>query len=301
MIKNIIRKLLGKSSLSTPVGETTLEAVSLRPAAAPAAALPLPVEPTPVAVAAAEVAAAAVAGPVRGTRVEVPASVHRIDASLLDDRAVKVVTTLQDAGFEAYIVGGAVRDLLLGLHPKDFDIATNAHPEEVRKLFRNCRLIGRRFHLAHVRFGMEIKKLPKAEIDKRVENMIQMLGLEEFRDKYPHQLSVSTAQRIIIGRAFAMQPDLLLMDEPYGQMDIKLRFYLEDEVIRLWKEMGTTVVFITHNIEEAVYLAERVLILTNKPAKIKEEVKIDLPRPRDVTSPEFIKLRNYVTDQIKWW
>lgn len=153
----------------------------------------------------------------------------------------------------------------------------------------------------NLRFGMEIKKLPKAEIDARVERIIKLLGLEEFRERYPHQLSVSTAQRIIIGRAFAMQPDLLLMDEPYGQMDIKLRYYLEDEVVRLWKEMGTTVVFITHNIEEAVYLAERVLILTNKPAHIKEEVKVDLPRPRDITSPEFIKIRNHVTDQIKWW
>lgn len=153
----------------------------------------------------------------------------------------------------------------------------------------------------NLRFGMEIKKFPKEEIDRRVENMIKMLGLEEFRDRYPHQLSVSTAQRIIIGRAFVMQPDLLLMDEPYGQMDIKLRFYLEDEVIRLWKEMGTTVVFITHNIEEAVYLAERILILTNKPAKIREEVQVDLPRPRDVTSPDFIKIRRHVTEQIKWW
>lgn len=153
----------------------------------------------------------------------------------------------------------------------------------------------------NLRFGLEIKKLPKDEIDRRVENIINLLGLQEFRDRYPHQLSVSTAQRIIIGRAFAMQPDLLLMDEPYGQMDIKLRFYLEDEVIRLWKEMGTTVVFITHNIEEAVYLAERVLILTNKPAKIKEEVVVDLPRPRNVTDPEFIKIRNHITEQIKWW
>lgn len=127
------------------------------------------------------------------------------------------------------------------------------------------------------------------------------MGLEEFRNSYPHQLSVSTEQRIIIGRAFAMNPDLLLMDEPYGQMDIKLRFYLEDEVLKLWKETGATVVFITHNIEEAVYLAERVLILTNKPTTIKEDLKIDLPRPRDVTSPEFIKIRQYVTDQIKWW
>ena len=153
----------------------------------------------------------------------------------------------------------------------------------------------------NLRFGLEIRKLPKDEINRRVENMLDLLGLQEFRDRYPHQLSVSTAQRIIIGRAFALQPDLLLMDEPYGQMDIKLRFYLEDEVIRLWRETGTTVVFITHNIEEAVYLAERILILTNKPAHIKEEVKVDLPRPRNVADPDFIAIRNHVTEQIKWW
>ena len=153
----------------------------------------------------------------------------------------------------------------------------------------------------NLRFGLELKKRPKEEIDERVENIIKLMGLEEFRNSYPHQLSVSTEQRIIIGRAFAMNPDLLLMDEPYGQMDIKLRFYLEDEVLRLWKETGATVLFITHNIEEAVYLAERVLILSNKPTTIKEDLKVDLPRPRDVTSPEFIKLRQYITDQIKWW
>ena len=106
---------------------------------------------------------------------------------------------------------------------------------------------------------------------------------------------------MVIGRAFAMNPDLLLMDEPYGQMDIKMRFYLEDEVIRLWKETGTTVIFITHNIEEAVYLAQKVLILTNKPAKIKEQLTIDMPHPRNVSDDEFIRIRKYVTDQIKWW
>ena len=153
----------------------------------------------------------------------------------------------------------------------------------------------------NLRFGLELKKLPKKEIDERVENIIKLMGLQNFRDAYPHQLSVSTEQRIIIGRAFAMNPDLLLMDEPYGQMDIKLRFYLEDEVVRLWKETGSTVLFITHNIEEAVYLAERILILSNKPTTIKEDFKVDLPRPRDVTSPEFTKIRQYVTDQIKWW
>lgn len=153
----------------------------------------------------------------------------------------------------------------------------------------------------NIAYGLKIKKLPKAEIDKRVNQILDLMGLQEFRKAYPGELSVSAEQRIIIGRSFAMKPDLLLMDEPYGQMDVKMRFYLEDEVIRLWKELGSTVVFITHNIEEAVYLAEKVLILTNKPAKIKEEVMIDLPRPRNITAPKFIEYRNYITEKIKWW
>ena len=150
-------------------------------------------------------------------------------------------------------------------------------------------------------FGLKIKKLPPEEIKRRVDNMLELLGLTKFRNAYPSQLSVSSEQRIIIGRAFVMNPDLLLMDEPYGQMDIKLRYYLEDEVIRLWKETGSTVVFITHNIEEAVYLAEKVLILTNKPATIKEEIEVELPRPRDFTDPAFIQLRTHITDKITWW
>ena len=147
----------------------------------------------------------------------------------------------------------------------------------------------------------EPSSIPWKTVEENLRFGLELMGLQNFRDAYPHQLSVSTEQRIIIGRAFAMNPDLLLMDEPYGQMDIKLRFYLEDEVVRLWKETGSTVLFITHNIEEAVYLAERILILSNKPTTIKEDFKVDLPRPRDVTSPEFTKIRQYVTDQIKWW
>lgn len=153
----------------------------------------------------------------------------------------------------------------------------------------------------NIAYGLKIKRLPKDEIQRRVNQILDLMGLQEFRKAYPGELSVSAEQRIIIGRSFAMKPDLLLMDEPYGQMDVKMRFYLEDEVIRLWKELGSTVVFITHNIEEAVYLAERVLILTNKPAKIKEEVVIELPRPRVITDPKFIEYRNYITDKIKWW
>ncbi|RHR50016.1 ABC transporter ATP-binding protein [Clostridium sp. AF18-27] len=153
----------------------------------------------------------------------------------------------------------------------------------------------------NIEIGMKIKKITEQERKERVERMISLMGLEQFRKSYASQLSVSTEQRMVIARAFAMNPDLLLMDEPYGQMDIKMRFYLEDEVIRLWRETGTTVIFITHNIEEAVYMAERILILSNKPATVKEEVLVDLPRPRCVSDPRFVEIRKYVTDQIKWW
>lgn len=153
----------------------------------------------------------------------------------------------------------------------------------------------------NIRFGLEIKKYSSELIAERTKEILDLLGLEKDKDKYPHQLSASTVQRIVIGRSFALHPDLLLMDEPYSMMDIKVRYYLEDEVIKLWKATGSTVIFITHNIEEAVYLAEKCMILTNKPAKIKEEIKIDLPRPRDIAAPEFIELREYITQQIKWW
>ena len=153
----------------------------------------------------------------------------------------------------------------------------------------------------NIRYGMKIKKLPEKVIKERTEEILELLGLKEFRTQFPHQLSVSSEQRIVIGRSFALYPDLLLMDEPYGQMDIKMRFYLEDEVIRLWKKFESTVLFITHNIEEAVYLADKILILSNKPATIKEELVVDLPRPRDITSKEFTEIRRYVTEQIKWW
>jgi len=153
----------------------------------------------------------------------------------------------------------------------------------------------------NLRYGLELKKKSKEFINSQVEQVISLMGLEQYRDCYPSQLSVSCGQKAVIGRSFAMNPDLLLLDEPYAQLDVKMRFYLEDEVIRLWKELHSTVIFITHNIEEAVYLANRILILDQKPSKVKEEIRIDLPRPRDVYSKEFIDIRSYVTEKIRWW
>ncbi|CAM3623390.1 ABC transporter ATP-binding protein [Erysipelothrix urinaevulpis] len=153
----------------------------------------------------------------------------------------------------------------------------------------------------NVRFGLDIKGIKGEKAQSLVDEYIDIVGLNEYRDYYPDQLSTSMLQRVVIARAFATEPELLLMDEPYGQLDIELRFRLEDELIKLWERTGTTVIFITHNIEEAVYLGERILVLTNKPTKIKEEIINDLPRPRDILSKDFVDLRNKVTDLIKWW
>ncbi len=153
----------------------------------------------------------------------------------------------------------------------------------------------------NIRFGLDFKKVPEKVKKERIEEMLEVVGLTEYRNYYPKQLSISMLQRTVIARAFATYPELLLMDEPYGQLDLDLRFKLEDELVKLWKKIGTTVIFITHNVEEAVYLAERVMVLTNKPTKVKTILNCDLARPRNVASPDFIKLRNEVTDLIRWW
>ena len=134
------------------------------------------------------------------------------------------------------------------------------------------------------------------------EDMVKYLHFFEMdMDADLGALSMGQKKKIFMSFALATNTSLLLMDEPYGQMDIKTRFYLEDEVIRIWQKLGSTVLFITHNIEEAVYLADRILILSQKPARVKEDIQVDLLRPRDINDPEFIRLRSYVTDQIKWW
>lgn len=153
----------------------------------------------------------------------------------------------------------------------------------------------------NVAYGLKIKKCPAAEMEERVSAMLEMVGLTEYAKYYPEQLSASMLQRVGIARAFAVRPELLLMDEPYGQLDNSLRYKLEDELIRLWRSTETTVIFITHNIEEAVYLSQRILVLTNKPTSIKKEIKNPLPWPRNVADSAFNELRDEVTELIKWW
>ena len=122
----------------------------------------------------------------------------------------------------------------------------------------------------NIAYGLKIKGYDQNTIDERVEEAIAMVNLESHRKYYPGELSASMLQRVVIARAFATKPDLLLMDEPYGQLDLNLKYKLEDELLNLWEKTKTTIVFITHNIEEAVYLSDRILVMTNKPTKLKQ-------------------------------
>ena len=152
-----------------------------------------------------------------------------------------------------------------------------------------------------VKIGLEIKKFPKSEISDRVGAILELAGLIKFKDYYPNQISAGMKQRVAIARAFVTEPDLLLLDEPFGQLDTSTRFNIENRLIEIWQRTKRTVIFVTHNLEEAVYLSERILVCTNKPTGIKEEVQVNLPYLRDITDPEFVKIRNKVTELVKWW
>ncbi|HEY6837806.1 MAG TPA: ABC transporter ATP-binding protein, partial [Geobacteraceae bacterium] len=132
----------------------------------------------------------------------------------------------------------------------------------------------------NVEFGLEIKKLPKDERRATSSRFVALVGLEGFEDHYPHELSGGMKQRVALARALACDPDVLLMDEPFAAVDALTREGLQDELLRIWNETKKTIIFVTHSIEEAVFLADRVVVFTGTPGTVREVVKIDLPRPR---------------------
>lgn len=154
----------------------------------------------------------------------------------------------------------------------------------------------------NVKIGLEIKGYPAREIRDRVTEVLELTGLLPFKDFFPSQISAGMLQRVAIARAFVTEPDMLLMDEPFGQLDTSTRFHIENSLVKLWQKKKQTVIFVTHNLEEAVYLSERILVCTPKPTTIKQEVMVNhLPHPRDITDPEFVRIRREVTELVRWW
>jgi nitrate ABC transporter ATP-binding subunit len=150
----------------------------------------------------------------------------------------------------------------------------------------------------NISFGPRQRHLAREEIDKTTDEFVRMVGLERFADRYPNQLSGGMKQRVAIARVLANNANILLMDEPFGALDALTREQLQNELLQIWKRTGVTTIFVTHSVEEAVLLADRVLVMSAGPGKIDSDFRIDLARPRDVSSPEFNALRRDVARRL---
>ncbi|NRR33241.1 ABC transporter ATP-binding protein [Oxalobacteraceae bacterium] len=143
----------------------------------------------------------------------------------------------------------------------------------------------------NVGFGLEIKGQSKARIAQTVEQLLAMLSLSDFRQRYPKDLSGGMRQRVAIARVLALDSPIMLMDEPFGALDALTRRNLQDELLRIWAELKKTIIFVTHSIEEAIYLADRIVVMTYRPGTVKRDLLVDLARLRDPASAEFNALK----------
>jgi NitT/TauT family transport system ATP-binding protein len=169
-------------------------------------------------------------------------------------------------------------------------------------VFQQYALLPWRTAQANVEFGLEAKRLPKAQRRARAREFLALVGLAGFEDRYPHELSGGMKQRVAIARSLAYDPEVLLMDEPFAALDAQTRESLQDELLRLWHATGKTIVFITHGIEEAVFLGQRVVVLTSRPGRVKEVLEIDLPRDEtdDIRShPRFVHHRHAIWELLR--
>ena len=144
----------------------------------------------------------------------------------------------------------------------------------------------------NIAIGLRIKQRPAAEVRRVVDDIIDFVRLKGFEKYYPHQISGGMKQRVAIARAFATDADVILMDEPFVSLDQPTRERMQHEVLNIWKHRKRTIIFVTHNLEEAVFLGDRMIILSARPARIEADIAVALPRPRDTLSPEFTQLRS---------
>jgi NitT/TauT family transport system ATP-binding protein len=150
----------------------------------------------------------------------------------------------------------------------------------------------------NIEFGLEVKGLPEEKRAKISSNLIDLVGLKGFEDAHPSELSGGMKQRVGIARALANNPDVLLMDEPFGALDAQTRNLMQKELLRIWSATRKTILFVTHSVDEAVFLADRIVVMTARPGKVREIIPVNLPRPRDRTGAEFIGVRGKVLEEL---
>jgi NitT/TauT family transport system ATP-binding protein len=198
-------------------------------------------------------------------------------------------------------------DLLAGLEPTSsgsifIDGRRVEGPnQEVGIVLQGYALFPWRTVRKNIEFGLEIKEVDKKERHEISQRYIALVGLTGFEDSYPHELSGGMRQRVAIARALAYDPAVLLMDEPFAAVDAQTREVLQEELLRIWEQTGKTIVFITHSIDEAIFLSERIVVMSGSPGTIKEIVDVSLPRPRhaDRASQSFSRLRHRLWELLR--
>jgi len=169
-------------------------------------------------------------------------------------------------------------------------------------VFQSFELFPWRTALGNIEFGLEVAGVGKTERREIAQHYINLVGLTKFEDSYPHQLSGGMQQRVGIARALAIKPDILLMDEPYGALDVQTRDLLQSELLRIWDSERKTVIFVTHSIEEAIYLADRIVVISPRPGRIDRIIEVPFARPREEdikASPEFLAMRRDIWSSLK--
>jgi NitT/TauT family transport system ATP-binding protein len=169
---------------------------------------------------------------------------------------------------------------------------------KVGMVFQEYSLFPWRTVIDNIAFGLEMQGIPAEERYRIANRYLNLVNLTQFRDSFPSELSGGMRQRVAVARALALDPVLLLMDEPFGALDAQTRNMLQQELLEIWEETKKTIVFITHSVDEAVYLSDRIIVLTPRPGRVCRIFPVGLPRPRDRTSPEFAQVRREVLDLI---
>ena len=177
----------------------------------------------------------------------------------------------------------------------DGEVITGSDPR-IGMVFQKTSLLPWKTVMENVEVGPKMAGVPKEERRKTAQKYIDMVGLQGVEKSYPSQLSGGMKQRVGIARAYTNSPEILLMDEPFGALDAQTRYAMEEEVQKIWQSEKRTIIFVTNNIEEAVYLGDRIVLLSNRPAHVKAIYDIDLPRPRDTVSEEFLRIRKEISD-----
>ena len=199
-------------------------------------------------------------------------------------------------------------NVLAGLaHKTSGSITIDGRPAEGINLhqgvvFQGYALFPWRTVLQNIEMGLEIRKVPKRERKETAEHFLDLVGLSGFAHRYPHELSGGMRQRVAIARALAYSPDLLLMDEPFAALDAQTREILQAELLRIWEAHKKTIVFITHSLDEAIYLSDRIAVMTHRPGRIKSILDVPLARPRPAEirhSPQCVQLREQAWDVLR--